>query len=396
MKILQVTESFAPMWEYGGVARSSYEISSSLHKMGHDVTVYTINRNPSHGILNEEIKTTFSYPVHYFGMYRRPKFLSKVGVIPSLKSILTIRKTINDYDMIHIHDYRSILSVVVARYARRNNIPYVIHAHGALPKLGKSVLKTLFDNLFGKRMLSNAARVVALHQLEYDQFVELGVLEKNISIIPNGINLEEYITLPKSNSFREKYKIPLSDKIILFLGRVDSIKGTDILIDAFSEVLKYYTESRLVIVGPLSNEKYVDFLKSKISEYGIEKLVEFTGPLFGTDKIEAYVDSDVYVLPSRYDCFPNSVFEATACATPLIMIKESGCSGLIQNLGCGCFFNSGDAEDLAKQILNVFECYDNHKYAAQHGRNHMFELFSWERITETIYNDVYLSNRKTE
>ena len=68
------------------------------------------------------------------------------------------------------------------------------------------------------------------------QYIEMGVSKNKIEIIPNGINLSDYQNLPEKGEFRKKYGIKNDEKIILYLGRINRIKGIDMLIEAFSDV----------------------------------------------------------------------------------------------------------------------------------------------------------------
>lgn len=170
MNILQVTESFALMWEYGGVAHVSYDISQELKKNGNQITIYTINRNPAYNIAENKPEKTDNLDVIYFGMLRN-KLLNKLCVFPSLKSIKTIKRTIRDYDIVHIHDYRSILTIFIVHYARKNHVPYILQAHGALPKETKGIFKDVFDRFFGYKILRDAKALVALSNTERDYYL---------------------------------------------------------------------------------------------------------------------------------------------------------------------------------------------------------------------------------
>jgi len=109
---------------------------------------------------------------------------------------------------------------------------------------------------------------------------------------------------------------------VLFLGRIHKIKGIDILVKAFAKLIDKLDGVRLVIVGP--DDGYLGELEALIKALKIEDSVLISGPLYGRDKLEAYVDAYVYVLPSRYETFPMSILEAVACGTPLILTENCG------------------------------------------------------------------------
>lgn len=109
---------------------------------------------------------------------------------------------------------------------------------------------------------------------------------------------------------------------MLYLGRIHRIKGIDILVRAFAEVIEKLDNVSLVVVGP--DDGYLGELEALIRVLKIENNVLIIGPLYGRDNLEAYVDADVYVLPSRYEIWGITVFEAMACGTPIILTENCG------------------------------------------------------------------------
>ena len=172
-----------------------------------------------------------------------------------------------------------------------------------------------------------AKKIICLNQVEIAQCERLGVPKDRLVIVPNGVNLDEYVNLPQKGSFRKRWSISNDQKIILFLARIHKIKGPDLLAKAFTLISKNNNNLKLVFAGP--DGGYLTFLKGLIRELGIEEKVLFTGPLYERDKFEAYVDADVYVLPSVYETFPISIIEACACGTPVIVTDRCGIANII-------------------------------------------------------------------
>ncbi len=249
-----------------------------------------------------------------------PLFYRSSGLLitPDLGGFLSGR--IRDYDVIHIHEYTTYQNIVVQRLAKKYRVPYVLQAHGSLPVLSKRVRKWLYYVFFGSKVLNGASRVIALSRVEAEQYRALGVPEEKIDVIPNGIDLSGYADLPPVGSFRKRHDI--NEKMVLYLGRIHRIKGIDILVRAFAKVLDKLGDVKLVVAGP--DDGYLGVLEGLIKALGIEDNVLILGPLYGKDKQMAYVDADVYVLPSRYETFPMSVLEALACGTPVIMTENCG------------------------------------------------------------------------
>jgi len=89
-------------------------------------------------------------------------------------------------------------------------------------------------------------------------------------------------------------------------------RRVDVFVKAFANVIEKLDDVRLVVVGP--DDEYLGELRALVKALRMEDKVLITGPLYGEDKLEAYVDADVYVLPSRYETFPMGL-EAYACGS---------------------------------------------------------------------------------
>ena len=177
----------------------------------------------------------------------------------------------------------------------------------------------------------------------------MGVPDEKIAVIPNGIDFSEYAVLPPRGSFKRKFGIKNEEKIVLYLGRLHKIKGVDILVKAFTNVIENLDDVRLVVVGP--DDGSLDGLQTLVKDMNVGNKVIFTGPLYGLEKIKAYVDSEVYVLPSRYETFPMTVLEAYACGKPVIASNVGGLKDLVINGETGLLVEPGNKEQLAKNIL---------------------------------------------
>ena len=237
MNILHVVPSFAPCFSAGGVVNASYQIAKKQVENGHTVSVYTTDS------CQKRLKFEDNYNVDVDGI----KVFYFKNISNDIKNRLTIdtpassvnylRKTINNFDIIHIHEHRHSLAIATHRYAKKNNVPYVLQAHGSvLPFFQKEKFKEIFDKIWGFDILYDASRVFALTEVEKQQYLKMGVDESKIEIVPLGINLDEYETLPPKGKFRQKYGINEGEKLILFLGRIHEIKGLDLLIESFNKI----------------------------------------------------------------------------------------------------------------------------------------------------------------
>lgn len=359
MKILQLNPAFYPAFAYGGTVNVSYNLAKALAKRGHDVTVFTSDTIDKHTRQNDLYVEHEGMKIFYFrnvsNLLAWHRFLLYPGLIRALK------KNIQDFDIVHLHGTRNFQNIIAAHYAKKYGIPYVIQPHGSLPlQFGKQNLKKIFDMAWGNKILQNASKCIALTKTESDQYIKMGVPEEKIVIIPNGLDLSQFSNLPERGTFRKKYGISDNKQIILFLGRIHKIKGIDLLIDAYSLVLKDLPHARLVIAGP--DDGYLLTIQEQIQRLNLKMAPLITGPLYDRDKLEAYVDADVYVLPSRYEIFGNTILEAWACGTPVIVTDSCAISSVAQH---GGFVVKRDPIELAtaiKRLLikeSLWEVYSN-------------------------------------
>jgi len=97
------------------------------------------------------------------------------------------------FDCIHLHGFRGFQNIIVARYAKKFNVPYILQVHGSLSRGAvKRRLELLYDIMFGFKLLRETSRAIALSQIEAERYKSMGVPEDKIAIIPNGIDLSEY------------------------------------------------------------------------------------------------------------------------------------------------------------------------------------------------------------
>lgn len=347
MKILFVTGTFPPR-KFGGVTSVSYNLSKKLVERGHNVTVYTTDVGDGKKIRLNVQKTEVrdGINIHYFrNIVNSLAFKHRIFLPVSM--IFSMRKHLKEYDIIHIHDFRSLLSVITYYYASKYNIPYIVQAHGSLPYWQRLDKKKIFDKICGLKILKNASRLIALTEVESKQYQNMSVGAERIELIPNGIEFFEHEI--SHRNFRDKHKLKKSDIIILFLSRLNKIKGIDLLIDAFNGLMDESNNLKLLIVGP--DDGFLAEIKKKIKNLMLEDKVLLIGPLYGKKKFEAFSNADVYVLPSIYEAFGNTVIEAMYCSVPVIV--TNGCAiGNVIDKKSG-FMVKRDVTELKNAIHNI-------------------------------------------
>lgn len=385
MKILHVVPTFYPCLAAGGVVNAVYQLARKQVQKGNDVSVFTtdsckepMNLEKRYDVNVDGVKTYYFKNLSNF--LKNKLTIDTPYALPS-----KLRKEIKNYDIIHIHEHRHSLAIATSHYAIKNNIPYVLQAHGSvLPFFQKEKMKEIFDKMWGFKILHNASKVFALTEIEKEQYLKMGVKEENIEIVPLGINLEEYNDLPPKGNFRQKHNINDEDKLLLFVGRIHKIKGLDLLIESFALLNDIESLSlKLVIVGP--DDGFLDELKKFMKKFDINQdKVIITGPLYDEDKKEAIVDCDIFIMPSQYESFTTSGLEAMACGKPLILTKNNHIHTWVnENLGLSCEY---EKEDLSNKIKKLLKNQDLVESYGKNGIKEIKEKYNWDSIENQIYS----------
>lgn len=309
MKILNVNMTLDPVFG-GGTAERTFQISRFLAKAGIECTVLTtdLGLTPERMKYLEGIKVV-SLPC-LFKRFYIPKFSYK-----------QIKNIVDSVDIVHLMGHWTFINVLVYFVAHRLKKPYVVCPAGSLPIYGRSkLLKWLNNWIIGKKIIRNASGHIAISPDEIFQFQTYGVNPDNVSNISNGINREDY--LARDNwGFRSKYGLG-KPPFILFLGRLNYIKGPDLLLHAYCNIKDAFKDYHLVFAGP--DEGMLSGLKKIVSRNGVGDRVHFIDYLGGTDKSKAYHASELLVIPSRQEAMSIVVLEAGITGTPVLLTDQCG------------------------------------------------------------------------
>ncbi|MGB7533090.1 MAG: glycosyltransferase [Halobacteriota archaeon] len=381
MRILQVTPAFYPAEGHGGAPYVVYEISKRLSERGHEVTVYTTDANDKYSRLRNGIKNIDGFKIYYFkNISNSLAYEHKLFISPGMVSAM--REEINNFDIIHLHDFRTLQNIMAHHYTKKYGIPYILQAHGSVVRIVKRQrFKSVFDTLFGYVILKDSKKLIALNRSESERLNDMGVNKYKLEVVPNAIDLSKYHNLPKRGSFKEKYNIK-DEKIILFVGRIHESKGIDLLVKAFAELSKRLEDTKLVIVG--HDDGYLPFLKELALSLKIEDRVLFTGYLSQEDKLSAFIDADVFVTPSFYG-FPLTFLEAMVCGVPIITTNKGDfIEGIDNEVGYVVQYDEKELDNALFKILIDDMLRKRLKENAKRKSND----YNWDVIIERI-EEVY-------
>lgn len=264
----------------------------------------------------------------------------------------------DDADIYHYHGVWMPSNHWVAKYARKHGKKTVLNPRGDLEiarinyNSWKKLKKQIVWWLFGKKDTQNVSCIIVTSEQEKQAVRSLGITAP-IAIIPNGIEIDAYPTTITHKSHEKK--------TILFLSRVNPIKGIEYLLDAWAEIPKSDRVNwQIHIAGNSDPKDYVDELKRKAKELGLTDTVLFVGPITGADKLEKYQNCDLFVLPTLNENFGNVVAEAMMCELPVITTKNAPWR-VLEDYKCGWWIDLS-VDNLKKALCEAMSLTEEERW----------------------------------
>ncbi len=319
MRILNVNSLIDPVLG-GGTAERTVQMTRALISRGHFADVLALDIGD--GVRSQHLPSPAEFVIL--------KSLNDRFQVPRT-SIKWLRKLVAGYQVVHLMGHWSILNAMVAAAASLEGIPYVVCPAGALPVFGRSrILKRFYNRLVGYKLIRQAKAHIAVTHDERQHFAEYGVDLQAVHVIPNGIDLDDYLEAPVIAD--SVAKGTPDAPYILFMGRLNFIKGPDLLLEAFASIEQEIPRFHLVFAGP--DGGLLKTLRARVDSLALKSRVHFPGFLFGSRKVDAFRRATVLVIPSRSDAMSIVVLEASACGLPVVLTDQCGFNE-VQTIGGG-------------------------------------------------------------
>jgi len=302
------------------------------------------------------------------------------------------------------NDYSRIASIIGCVFRERIPIDF-IHAHfaywpgyagGIIGKIiRKPVLLTVYGSdihqmtkpdfphpLWRKRVIATlqmSNRIIAVSNVLKDMITELGYGEKT-NVISNAFVSKNFEVFDK-NMCRKSLRLQNDSKILLYIGSMRMVKGTDVGVKAFIKLAQKHKKIIFFLIG--DGELRLN-LEKVIKKAGLANKAFFLGWL-ENNELAVYLNAaDLLIVPSRNEGRPVVILEALACGTPVVATRVGGIPELIINENLGILIESEDPEALAMGVSRALERNWDREYLHQHAQQ-----FTWEEIAPQIYK-VYL------
>jgi glycosyltransferase involved in cell wall biosynthesis len=350
MRVLHVIPSLSPA--QGGPSAALPVIERALSALGiHVETASTNDDGP-----NRRLTKRLGEPIEENGVTRWYFSKQREFYKVSLPFVHWLQREIHRFDIVQIHALFSFTSVMAARIARRERVPYIIRPLGVLNRYGmtqrRALLKRISFRSIEGPLLKDAA---AVHFTSYEEQTEaesLGVHMRS-TVIPLGVELE---APGNPEEFFECCPMLRSRQRTLFLSRIDPKKNLESLLRAFSIVVEEFPNSALIVAGD-GNADYLATLKLLAKQLGIEERVTWLGRVDGSKKVAVLAAADLFVLPSFSENFGIAAIEALAAGLPCVLGEGVAVAADVETAGAGvvvsptpesiadgirCFLNDGN------------------------------------------------------
>ena len=399
------------VWEYpptlaGGLGTYAQYMAPGLVKMGHQVSVFTLNRGglPTREMLEgvevhrpivADASKVFSliadHSLRKWGSGL--KFFSDIAIY----NIESATKLLNDliieegykFDVVSYHDWLSSIAGLIVKH--NTELPCVFHVHstewGRTNGRGSEVVSQI-----ERTAAEDATQIITVSNAMKRDLTSHGWDENKINVVWNGVDPAKYdpnrYNKNEINKLRRKYRISEDESMILFVGRLTNIKGALELVRSMTDVQKRSPKAKLVVlgIGEQENEIY-----SLVNSLGLSNSITLQFEFVSEEeRILHYAASDVCVFPSLYEPFGIVSLEAMAIAKPVV-VGARGVVGFAEQVipngadKCGIHVNGGDPIDIAWGINEVLRDKDEAKRWGLNGRKRVLECFTWDKaILETL------------
>lgn len=351
MKIALIIDTYFPV--VGGGQINAYEISKRIASKKTQIDIVTRNCAEESQTLPTGLR------VIKLGRHQDPNnYISKI--IFMFEAFFYIFG--KDYDLIHAHAFLPGITAKLLMLFKSK--PTIFTVHGT--SIGTNLLNPIAE-LIEKFILT---KIRYTHQITVSRdFLKIKNVNKNISYIPNGVNLQDF----------EKVKTTKNKQpTLLFVGRLHRQKNLIVLLKAVKALTGDFPTINLAIVGegPLKED-----LKKEIKSLGIDNNVQFKGEKTKEDLIKLYKSSTLFVLPSIYEGQPLTLLEAWAAKLPVVVTNTGDCQYLVKDGQNGFLIkNSSAPEESLKVIVSALKS-RNLAEIGQNGYNSV-KNYTWDKAAE--------------
>ena len=238
-----------------------------------------------------------------------------------------------------------------------------------------------------RHLSQNCQRLIAATEREKQDLIHhYGAQAENVRVIPCGVNTDDFRPM-KRQLAREELDLG-DDKVVLYAGRIDPLKGIDRLIRAVA-YLTNGSRPRLVIIGgDQQSQTEIDRLKHLVHELNLEDTVTFLGTIAHQKMPGYYNAASVLVVPSHYESFGLVALEALSCGTPVVASDVGDLRNIIHQGETGYVVGDASPASLAPRIDSFLSRPDAGLAGANSIRDSVAHL-SWDNIARAVAEECH-------
>jgi len=288
------------------------------------------------------------------------------------------------YDMVHSHYWLS--GTVALELSERWHTPHVamFHTLGEVKNRARRSEHESIERIDTERQIAQRAdRIVVASEHEKHLLMSLyGADAGSISVVPCGVDLDLFSPMDKEIA-RKGLGLRDGERIILFVGRIEPLKGIDILISAAAQLHDDENFRVLIVGGDAHAAQRIEELREHAARLGVDHHISFVGAVPHADLPEYYNAADVCVVPSYYESFGLVAVEAMACGTPVVASRVGGLTSTVSDGETGYLIPWRCPEPFAERLELLL---DNDELRASFGRagREAVERFRWANVADAV------------
>jgi D-inositol-3-phosphate glycosyltransferase len=236
-----------------------------------------------------------------------------------------------------------------------------------------------------REVMRLAERIVAATPAEQAQLQWLYQIDtRKVAVIPPGVDLSHFYPIPADEA-KEVIGIPPCERLVLFVGRIEPLKGIDTLIQAIAILRSRGFYMCLSVIGgePDSGGGEMERLREMCQQAGLDDLIAFLGKKAQETLPYYYSAAEVVVVPSFYESFGMVALEAMACGTPVVASQVGGLAYLVQDCINGFSVPVDDPQLLADRLMELLSDKELRETMGRNAAQSARE-YAWPKITERI------------